>query len=81
MILTPIVFIISEPLDIMIETCMGSIFMSTRFDHKGGFADQAAIRRKRRAKTADKIDEIIDWQTVSLLEINIKPKLILSTRV
>ena len=38
--------------------------MATRFDHKGGFADRATIRRKRRAKTADKIDEIIDWQPI-----------------
>ena len=38
--------------------------MPTRFDHKGGFADQAAIKRKRRAKTADKIDKIIDWRPI-----------------
>ncbi|KIX10779.1 IS5 family transposase [Dethiosulfatarculus sandiegensis] len=38
--------------------------MATRFDHKGGFADHAAIRRKRREKTADKIDKIIDWQPI-----------------
>ena len=38
--------------------------MSTRFDQKGGFADQAAIRRKRRDKTADKIDKIIDWHPI-----------------
>jgi IS5 family transposase len=38
--------------------------MATRFDHKGGFADQAAISRKRREKTADKIDKIIDWKPI-----------------
>lgn len=38
--------------------------MATRFDHKGGFADQAAISRKRREQTADKIDKILDWQPI-----------------
>ena len=46
--------------------------MATRFDHKGGFADQAAIRRKRREKTADKIDKIIDWTPIeAYLEQNL----------
>jgi len=38
--------------------------MATRFDHKGGFADQAAMARKRSPKTPDKIDEIIDWRPI-----------------
>ena len=38
--------------------------MATRFDHKGDFADQAAIRSERRPKTPDKIDEIIDWRPI-----------------
>ena len=38
--------------------------MATSFDHKGGFADQAAIRCKRRPKTPDKIDNIIDWRPI-----------------
>jgi IS5 family transposase len=38
--------------------------MATRFDHRGGFADQASIRRKCREKTADKIDKIIDWHPI-----------------
>ena len=46
--------------------------MATRFDHKGGFADQAAISRKRREKTADKIDKIIDWKPIEeFLEKNL----------
>ncbi|KIX11556.1 transposase [Dethiosulfatarculus sandiegensis] len=38
--------------------------MAAKFDHRGGFADHAAIRRKRREKTADKIDKIIDWHPI-----------------
>ena len=46
--------------------------MPTRFDHKGGFADQAAMSRKRREKTADKIDKIINWKPIEeFLETNL----------
>jgi len=41
--------------------------MGTRFDFKGGFADQAAHRRQRHQKTPEKIDAIIDWRPIEAL--------------
>jgi IS5 family transposase len=41
--------------------------MATRFDFKGGFADQAAHRRQRSQKTPEKIDAIIDWRPIEEL--------------
>jgi len=38
--------------------------MPTRFDHGRGFADQAALKRRRRPKTPDKIDQIMDWKPI-----------------
>jgi transposase, IS5 family len=38
--------------------------MATRFDFKGGFADQAAHRRQRSQKTPEKIDALIDWRPI-----------------
>ena len=41
--------------------------MATRFDFKGGFADQAAHRRQRSRKTPEKIDALIDWRPIEVL--------------
>jgi len=41
--------------------------MATRFDFKGGFADQAAHRRQRHQKTPEKIDALIDWRPIEAL--------------
>jgi IS5 family transposase len=38
--------------------------MANRFDHKGGFADVAAIERKRTKTVPEKIDEIIEWKPI-----------------
>jgi IS5 family transposase len=38
--------------------------LANRFDKKGGFADMAAIQRKRSRTTPEKIDEIIDWRPI-----------------
>lgn len=41
--------------------------MANRFDKKGGFADMAAVRRKRNKTTPEKIDELVDWRPIERL--------------
>ncbi len=41
--------------------------MANRFDKKGGFADMAAVRRKRNKTTPEKIDELVDWRPIEML--------------
>lgn len=41
--------------------------MANRFEKKGGFADMAAVRRKRNTTTPEKIDALVDWRPISKL--------------
>ena len=43
---------------------MWEVVLANRFDKKGSFADMAAIQRKRKKTTPEKIDEIIDWRPI-----------------